>query len=78
MTCLTFSSLVQSLNLWERIKTITMKIYSIILFLLVCITTLSGCEVVGTIFKAGMWWAFFLMALVIGIVIYIMMKVRKK
>lgn len=39
---------------------------------------LSGCGAIETIFKAGMWWAFFLVALVIVIVIVIARKVGKK
>ena len=39
---------------------------------------LSGCEVVGGIFKAGMYWAFFLVALVVAIIIWVMMKMRRK
>jgi len=39
--------------------------------------TLSSCEVVGGIFKAGMYWAFFLVALVIAIILYFVFKARK-
>ena len=39
---------------------------------------ISGCGAIETIFKAGMWWAFFLVALVIVIVIVIARKVGKK
>lgn len=48
------------------------------LLLLVVLPLLSGCSVVSGIFKAGMWWAFFLVALVIGIIIWVISKGRKK
>jgi hypothetical protein len=49
------------------------------LFLLFLATMLfSGCGAIETVFKAGMWWAFFLVALVIVIVIVIARKVGKK
>lgn len=49
------------------------------LFLFFLGTTLfSGCGAIETIFKAGMWWAFFLVALVIVIVVMIARKVGKK
>jgi len=39
---------------------------------------LSGCGAIETIFKAGMWWAFFLIALVVVTVVVIARKVGKK
>jgi hypothetical protein len=49
------------------------------LFLVLLVTMLfSGCGAIETIFKAGMWWAFFLVALVIVIIIVIARKVGKK
>ena len=39
---------------------------------------LSSCGVVEGIFKAGMAWAFILIALVVGVIIYIMAKAKKK
>jgi hypothetical protein len=38
---------------------------------------LSSCGVVETIFKAGMWWAFFLVGLVVVIILIIVSKTRK-
>jgi hypothetical protein len=54
-----------------------MKKYTALFMLLFAMIALSGCGVVETIFKAGMWWAFILVALVIGIIIYIASKARK-
>jgi hypothetical protein len=55
-----------------------MKLYSFLLVLLVCTLTLTSCEAIGTIFKAGMYWAFFLVALIVGIILWVVMKSRKK
>jgi len=49
------------------------------LFLFIIATMLfAGCGAIETIFKAGMWWAFFLIALVVVIVMVIARKVGKK
>ena len=55
-----------------------MKNYVYLPALFFCLLALSSCEAIGTIFKAGMWWAFFLVALVVGIILFVMMKARKK
>ncbi len=34
--------------------------------------TLQSCELVEGIFKAGMWWAFILIALVIGVIFWLL------
>lgn len=41
------------------------------------ISILPGCSVVSGIFKAGMWWAFILMFIVVALVIWVVMKARK-
>lgn len=46
-------------------------------FLLAAIPVLSSCEAIGTIFKAGMWWAFILMIGVIALIIWIVSKAKK-
>ncbi len=45
------------------------------LFLLV--TFLSGCGAIETIFKAGMWWAFFLVFLVVFIIGWFILRKKK-
>ena len=45
---------------------------------LIATMLLSGCGAIETIFKAGMWWAFFLIALVIVIIVVIARRVGKK
>lgn len=39
---------------------------------------LTSCEAVETIFKAGMWWAFILVFLVIAVIIWLISKVGGK
>lgn len=38
---------------------------------------LTSCSAIETIFKAGMWWAFFLVFLVIGLIIWLFSKMGK-
>ncbi|MET0393257.1 MAG: hypothetical protein ABW019_08955 [Chitinophagaceae bacterium] len=53
--------------------------FPLVLFLLfINLLFLSSCGAVETIFKAGMWWAFFLVALAIALILFIVSKVRKK
>ncbi len=47
------------------------------LLLLAAVPLLNSCEVVGTIFKAGMWWAFILVFLVIAVIVWIARKAKK-
>lgn len=54
-----------------------MKLSSFFFVLFFTLFVLSGCGAIETIFKAGMWWAFFLVGLVIIIIIWIAAKTRK-
>ena len=54
-----------------------MKNISLIAVLL-AITALSSCSVVGDIFKAGMWWGIFLVVAFIGLIIFIIGKASSK
>ena len=65
------------MKLSKHLNLLIMKLYKTLFLLLFTMVVFSGCGVVETIFKAGMWWAFFLVALVIGIIIYIVFKARK-
>ena len=47
-------------------------------FLLTLITVFSGCEVVGGIFKAGIWSGIIIVVLVVVLIIYIVGKMGKK
>lgn len=54
-----------------------MKRSTLILSLVLLSSLVSSCEVVGGIFKAGMVWGIFLVAVLIGLVIYLVTKTRK-
>ena len=54
------------------------KIPFVLFFLYLHLIFLSSCGAVETVFKAGMWWAFFLVGLAIALVLFIVFKVRKK
>lgn len=45
--------------------------------LLFMVTAMSSCEVVGGIFKAGMWVGILVVVLVIGIILWVIGKARK-
>ncbi|MFC6268871.1 phosphatidate cytidylyltransferase [Frigoriflavimonas asaccharolytica] len=54
-----------------------MKKYTFITLSIFLLLTLTSCDAIGTIFEAGMWWAFILMALVVGLIIFIVSKFKK-
>ena len=54
-----------------------MKIYTALFLLLFNMVVLSSCGAVETIFKAGMWWAFFLVGLLVIVILVIINKFRK-
>jgi hypothetical protein len=47
------------------------------LFLLVLLTTLSSCEAIEGIFKAGMWTGIIVVALIVGLILYFIGRSRK-
>jgi len=49
------------------------KYYSLVLLFMTLFY--SSCAAVETIFKAGMWWGIFLVAVVIGVIIFIISKI---
>ena len=51
---------------------------ALLFIMLFTLVTLNSCGVIEGIFKAGMWWAFFLVGLFIFIIIMIVAKTRKK
>ena len=50
----------------------------LIFFLYLHLMFLSSCGAVETIFKAGMWWAFFLVGLVVVLILFVVFRARKK
>ena len=55
-----------------------MKLAPFLFVLFFTLFVLSGCGAIETIFKAGMWWAFFLVGLVVVIILWIVSKTRNK
>ncbi len=55
-----------------------MRSISIYSFLFVLLASMSSCELVGDIFKAGMWTSVILIVLVIALILWIISKVRGK
>ena len=55
-----------------------MRLPAFLFMLFFTILVFSNCSAVETIFKAGMWWAFFLVGLGIVIIAVIVSKMRKK
>ncbi len=49
---------------------------ALILLMLVCAVLLSGCALIGGIFKAGLWVGVIAVAIVVGIVMLIVGKMR--
>ena len=45
--------------------------------LIFIVTILSGCEVIGGIFKAGVWVGVLIVAAIVGIILYLVGKSRK-
>lgn len=54
-----------------------MKLKIAIPFLIILMVLLAGCEVIGGIFKAGVWTGILLVALVLGAIIFIIAKMSK-
>jgi len=47
-------------------------------FLVMLLTMLSGCEVIGGIFKAGVWSGIIIVVLIIALIIFVIGKMGKK
>lgn len=54
-----------------------MKKFTFLTLAVFALMTLTGCEAIGTIFKAGMWWAFFLVGAVIALIIFLFSRGKK-
>jgi hypothetical protein len=54
-----------------------MKIQTSLFVLFFTMLVLSSCGAIETVFKAGMWWAFFLVGLVVILIVWIAAKSRK-
>lgn len=54
-----------------------MKKYAILTLAVFALLSLTGCDAIGTIFKAGMWWAFFLVGAVIAVILWLLTRGKK-
>lgn len=54
-----------------------MKKFTFLSLAVFALMTLTSCDAIGTIFKAGMWWAFILIGAVIAVIIWIFSRGRK-
>jgi hypothetical protein len=54
------------------------KYTTLSLYVLILAMTLSSCEVVGGIFKAGFWAAIILVVIVVAIILWIVNRVRRR
>jgi hypothetical protein len=54
----------------------TRSLLARLLFILTLAVTVSGCEVVGGIFKAGLWVGVILVVLVVMLIVWIMNRAR--
>lgn len=54
------------------------KNLSLLMLLMLLAVSSSGCEVVGGIFKAGMWVGVIMVALILVVVFWIMGKMRRR
>ena len=52
--------------------------WSILSFLLIASTVLSSCELIGGIFKAGVWTGTIIVVLILALVIFIIAKLSRK
>ncbi|HVJ26160.1 MAG TPA: hypothetical protein VM493_01420 [Vicinamibacterales bacterium] len=56
---------------------ISKKNHSLLTLLVILAVSSAGCEVVGGIFKAGMWVGVIMVALILVVIFWIMGKVRR-
>ncbi len=54
-----------------------MKRFTLLSLTVFALLTLTGCEAIGTIFEAGMWWGIILVVGVIGLVLWLFTRGRK-
>ena len=53
-----------------------MKKFTLLSLLTLAMMTLTGCDAIGTIFEAGMWWGIILVAAVIGLILWLFTRNR--
>ena len=65
------------LKILNQLKITVMKKFTFLSLAVFALLTLTGCEAIGTIFEAGMWWGIILVAGVIGLVLWLFTRGRK-
>ncbi len=54
-----------------------MKKFTLFSLMTLALMTLTGCDAIETIFKAGMWWGIILVVAVIGLILWLFTRSRK-
>ncbi|MBW8360536.1 MAG: phosphatidate cytidylyltransferase [Weeksellaceae bacterium] len=54
-----------------------MKKFTLLSLLVSALLTLTGCDAIGTIFEAGMWWGIILVVAVVGLILWFLTKGKK-
>ncbi len=60
-----------------NLKSIIMKKFSLLSLAVFAMMTLTSCDAIGTIFKAGMWWAVILIVGVISLILWLFGRGKK-
>ena len=53
-----------------------MKKFTFLTLAVLALLSFTGCDTIGTIFKAGMWWAFILIGAVIALIIWLFTRCK--
>lgn len=61
----------------KRLKQNIMKKWSLYSLTVLSLLTLTSCEAVETIFKAGMWWGIIVVVGIVGIILWLFSRGRK-
>ncbi|WP_417430596.1 phosphatidate cytidylyltransferase [Halpernia sp.] len=54
-----------------------MKKFTLLSLVAIALISLQSCEVIGDIFKAGMWWGIIVVVAVIGLILWLFGKAKK-
>lgn len=54
-----------------------MKKFTVLSLMTLAMMTLTGCDAIGAIFEAGMWWGIILVVGVIGLILWLFTRSRK-
>lgn len=54
-----------------------MKKFTLLSLVLAAMMTLTGCDAIGTIFEAGMWWGIILVVAVVGLIFWLLTRGKK-